>query len=99
MDLLLHSAGTIALGRFAGGAVDDFDRQYQINVRAPYSLTQMLLPLFVPGQGQIFFINSSAGLQARAGVGQHSREPTGAALRAWRGARRRRCLPNYGVRQ
>ena len=72
IDLLVHSAGVIALGQLKTAAVEDFDWQYRTNVRAPYVLTQALLPLLIPRQGQIVFVNSSAGLNARAGVGQYA---------------------------
>jgi NAD(P)-dependent dehydrogenase (short-subunit alcohol dehydrogenase family) len=52
--------------------VADFDGQYRTNVRAPYVLTQALLPMLRSRQGQIVFINSSVGLNARAGVGQYA---------------------------
>jgi len=50
LDVLIHSAGTIAMGALESAAVADFDRQYQINVRAPYLLTQRLLPLLRSGR-------------------------------------------------
>ena len=72
IDLLVHSAGVISLGRLESAPVEDFDWQYQTNVRAPYALTQALLPMLRSRQGQIVFINSSAGLNAGANVGQYS---------------------------
>jgi len=69
---LIHSAGIISIGSFDCAPVEDFDLQYKINVRAPYTLTQALLPMLRSCQGQIVFINSSAGLSARAGVGQYA---------------------------
>lgn len=72
IDLLVHSAGVISHGSVKAAAVEDFDRQYRTNVRAPYALTQALLPLFRPRGGQIVFVNSSAGLNARANVGQYA---------------------------
>lgn len=72
VDLLVHSAGVISIGQLKTAAVEDFDWQYRTNVRAPYALTQALLPLLIPRRGQIVFINSSAGLSARAGVGQYA---------------------------
>lgn len=72
VDLLIHSAGLIYLGPLESSPVEDFDRQYQINVRAPYALTQALLPMLRSCQGQIVFINSSAGLDAGPEVGQYS---------------------------
>lgn len=72
VDLLIHSAGVISLGEIKTASVEDFDWQYRVNVRAPYALTQALLPLLIPCQGQIVFINSSAGLSAKAGNGQYA---------------------------
>jgi NADP-dependent 3-hydroxy acid dehydrogenase YdfG len=72
LDLLIHSAGVIALGSLESRPVGDLDWQYGVNVRAPYSLTQALLPLLRPRRGQIVFMNSSVGLNARANVGQYA---------------------------
>ena len=70
VDVLVHSAGTISLGHVDTAAIDDLDRQYAANVRAPYLLTQALLPALRAGRGQIVFINSTVGLVARANVSQ-----------------------------
>ena len=60
--------------------VEEFDRQFQTNVRGPYSLTQALLPMLKSRHGQIVFLNSSAGIAGRAGAGQYA--ATKHALRA-----------------
>ena len=72
IDVLIHSAGIIVLGALASASAADFDRQYQVNVRAPFLLTQTLLPMLRPRRGQIVFINSSAGLNAAATNGQYA---------------------------
>jgi len=72
VDILIHSAGIISIGLFDHALVEDFDLQYKINVRAPYVLTKALLPVIKSSQGQIVFINSSVGLNARANVGQYA---------------------------
>jgi len=72
VDLLIHSAGIISLGEMKTAPVENLDLQYRTNVRAPYALTQALLPMLIPRQGQIVFINSSAGLTAKAGAGQYA---------------------------
>jgi len=72
VDILIHSAGFIALGRIEIASLQDFDRHYLTNVRAPYLLTQTLLPLLKVRRGQIVFINSSAGLNAKANTGQYA---------------------------
>jgi NADP-dependent 3-hydroxy acid dehydrogenase YdfG len=72
VDLLIHSAGVISFGPLESASVEDFDRQYKINVRAPYALTQALFPMLRSRRGQIVFINSSAGLNASANLGQYA---------------------------
>jgi NADP-dependent 3-hydroxy acid dehydrogenase YdfG len=72
IDILIHSAGVIFLGRMEHASIEHFDRQYRINVRAAYLLTQALLPMIKPSAGQVVFINSSAGLTAKANVGQYA---------------------------
>jgi NADP-dependent 3-hydroxy acid dehydrogenase YdfG len=73
VDVLVHSAGIIRQSLLSSASIKDFDLQYAINVRAPYILTQRLLPLLTRARGQVVFINSSAGLTAkRPDVGQYS---------------------------
>ena len=72
IDMLVHSAGIYRAGYLEQAPVADFDRQYWINVRAPFVLTQALLPMLRKRRGQVVFINSTAGLNASAGVGLYS---------------------------
>ena len=80
VDVLMHSAGAFEMARHAHAAIGDLDRQYDTNVRGPYLLTQALLPLLRANRGQVVFMNSTVGLEARAGVGQYA--ATQHALRA-----------------
>jgi len=80
LDVLVHSNGTIVRGDVADAALDEFDLQYAANVRAPYALTQALLPGLVRSQGQVVFVNSSAGLAPSANASQYG--ATMHALRA-----------------
>ncbi len=80
INMLIHSAGIISIGRLEFSSVADFDRQYKTNVRAPFLLTQALLPMLRFGKGQIVFINSSAGLKAGVNNGQYA--ATKSALKA-----------------
>ncbi|MGZ9083207.1 MAG: SDR family NAD(P)-dependent oxidoreductase, partial [Rhodoplanes sp.] len=68
LDILIHSAGLYNTGPVATTPVAALDRQWRINLRAPYLLTQELLPLIRPCQGQIVFVNSSVWDNARADV-------------------------------
>jgi len=73
VDLLIHCAGIILLGTLSEARVDDFDQQYRINVRSPWLLTQLLLPMLKSRSGQIVFMNSTVSLTPpRMGVGQYS---------------------------
>ena len=59
IDILVHSSGIIKLGTTETSPVTDFDSQYAANVRGPYILTQLLLPLLREASGQIVVVNSS----------------------------------------
>jgi NADP-dependent 3-hydroxy acid dehydrogenase YdfG len=73
VDILVHSAGAISMGRFEEAPMTDFDRQFRVNVRAPYLITQRLLPLMKARKGQIVFVNSSVGMaKARSNISQYS---------------------------
>lgn len=72
LDILVHSAGVHSTAKTEEASLAELDRLFQSNVRGPYALTQRLLPLLKAPRGQVVFINSSAGLAARAGVGQYS---------------------------
>ena len=59
LDILVHNAGILGLGPVAATPVAELDQHYRINVRAPYLLTQALLPMLRGRRGQIVFMNSS----------------------------------------
>lgn len=60
LDVLVHSAGIFWPKPFEETTPDDFDRQMDTNVRAPYFLTQLALPHLKP-TGCVIFISSIAG--------------------------------------
>jgi NAD(P)-dependent dehydrogenase (short-subunit alcohol dehydrogenase family) len=73
LDILVHCAGVIYQDPIEHARIADFDCQYAINVRAPYLLSQRLLPFLARARGQIVFINSSVGLAVkRPEVGQYA---------------------------
>lgn len=73
IDLLIHSAGTLVMKNYELTTGEDFDTQYFINVKAPFFLTQWLLPSIKRQKGQVVFINSSASQQkAKAGVAAYA---------------------------
>ena len=80
VDALVHCAGIHHLGPIAAAPLSELDDMYRVNVRAPYAITQLLLPQLRASRGQVVFVNSTLGLQARAHVGAYA--ATKHALRA-----------------
>ncbi|WP_207974711.1 SDR family NAD(P)-dependent oxidoreductase [Parafrankia sp. BMG5.11] len=80
VSILVHSAGVHRRDPLAHAPVAHLDEQFAVNVRAPYALTQTLLPDLIAAHGDVVFINSTQGLSAAAGVGQYA--ATKHALRA-----------------
>lgn len=72
IDVLVHCAAIIVMEPIATATAADFDRQFKTNVLGPFRLTQLLLPSLIAAQGQVVFINSSAGLDARANASQYA---------------------------
>lgn len=68
LDIVFANAGVASAGPIEETKVDDFDRLFAVNVRAPYFLVQQLLPIL--GSGSSIILNSS--LAARAAVGELS---------------------------
>lgn len=71
-DILVLCGGTIAHGTLERATLAEFDMQYRSNLRGNYALVQAFLPLLRQQKGQIVFINSSAGMRASGGSGQHA---------------------------
>lgn len=95
LDVLVHSAGVITLGKLESARIDDFDLQCHINVRAPFVLTQTLLPMLKRCQGQIVFINSSVGFTTGVNTGYYA--ATKHALKAMSDSLRDE-VNEYGIR-
>jgi 3-oxoacyl-[acyl-carrier protein] reductase len=68
LDVLVANAGASKASPIEDSKIEDFDRLFAINVRAPYFLFQQLLPVF-SDSASIIMISS---LAARAVVGQLS---------------------------
>jgi short-subunit dehydrogenase len=62
VDVLVHAAGSLTLGSVEDATARDLDEQWRVNLRAPFVLTKAFLPLLRRSQGQVVFVNSSAGL-------------------------------------
>jgi NADP-dependent 3-hydroxy acid dehydrogenase YdfG len=70
IDILVHSGGAYHRAEFAAATPEEFDRQYRVNLRAAFLLTQFFLPQLRSRQSDIVFINSTQGLSASATVSQ-----------------------------
>lgn len=95
VDVLVHAAGVLRLGNVETAAWDDLDDQYRVNLRAPYLLTKAFLPMLKESNGQVVFVNSTAGLLAGADNGAYAATKHG--LRSLAGSIRDH-VNQYGVR-
>lgn len=68
LDILVNNAGTSIAATIEEQTIEDFDRQFAVNVRGPYFLVQQLLPILGKG-GSVIFTTS---LAARSAVGNLS---------------------------
>ncbi|MDZ7800492.1 MAG: SDR family oxidoreductase [Trueperaceae bacterium] len=72
LDVLVHAAGVVGLGSVAELPVAALDEQYRLNVRAPFALTQALLPRLREARGLVVFVNSGAGQRAKPDWGGYA---------------------------
>lgn len=62
LDILINNAGEFLLKPFAETTLDEFDLLLQVNLRAPFALTQAALPALIASPaGTIINIASAAG--------------------------------------
>ena len=65
LDILIANAGVAKAATIEETTVEDFDRLFAVNVRAPFFLVQQLLPILGNGGGIVFL----SSLAAHAVVG------------------------------
>jgi NADP-dependent 3-hydroxy acid dehydrogenase YdfG len=80
IDVLVQNAAICVPSPVDRACLEDFDRHYRTNVRAPYALTRALLPMLKARHGHVVFINSSSGISAKPMFAQY--DSTKHALRA-----------------
>jgi len=68
LDILIANAGISGAYAIEDTKIEDFDRLFAVNVRAPYFLVQQLLPILGEGSSVVF----TSSLAARAAVGNLS---------------------------
>jgi NAD(P)-dependent dehydrogenase (short-subunit alcohol dehydrogenase family) len=67
IDILIHSAGIYVPRRFPETDLATLDRQWAINVRAAFALTQDALPELIRRRGKVIFVSSIDGHVGFAG--------------------------------
>lgn len=72
IDSVIFCHGNYVRARLEDSSVEDLDRLYAANVRGPFLLTKLLLPLLRRSRGQIVFINSTLGLKGSEHAGQYA---------------------------
>jgi NAD(P)-dependent dehydrogenase (short-subunit alcohol dehydrogenase family) len=65
LDILVANAGIATPATIEDQTVEEFDRMFAVNVRAPFFLVQQLLPLLHDGSSVVLM----SSLAARASVG------------------------------
>ena len=85
--VLVHSAGAYLQAPWATTSAAEWSRLDAVNLHAPMLLTAACLPRLRAAEGQVVFINSTAGLRAGAGTGayaagKHALRAAADALRA-----------------
>jgi NAD(P)-dependent dehydrogenase (short-subunit alcohol dehydrogenase family) len=68
IDILVNAAGIIDTGTIQNTALDDWDYMMNINVRAPFYLTQQALPYLIESKGNVVHVSSVTGIRAFPGV-------------------------------
>ena len=68
IDILVNAAGIIANGTIENTKMEDWDYMMDINLRAVFNLTQLVLPSLIERKGNIVNVSSVTGLRAFPGV-------------------------------
>lgn len=95
VDILVHCAGAYHAGTVEETPVEELDRLYRVNLRAPYLLTRAFLPMLKQAKGQIVFMNSSAASKGTANLSQYASSKS--ALRTLADSLRQE-VNRYGIR-
>lgn len=68
IDVVVNAAGIIATGTIENTTMEDWDRLFRINVRAPFCLIQRAMPHLVERKGNVVNVSSVNGLRSFPGV-------------------------------
>lgn len=67
LDSVVHAAGVVGLGDVAELGADSWRDQLTVNLLAPAELTRLTIPAVRAARGTHVYVNSGAGLRAKAG--------------------------------
>lgn len=62
VDILINNAGVLVNKKFEKQSFQDFDKQYNLNIKAPFALIQLMLPYFNK-KAHVINISSMGGVQ------------------------------------
>lgn len=68
IDVLVNAAGIIANGTVENTSLRDWDYMMNLNVRAPFYLTQKAMPHLIDRRGNVVSVSSVCGLRAFPGI-------------------------------
>lgn len=68
LDVLVNNAGVLEVGSIENTNLDQFDRVFNVNVRAVYQLTMLAVPHLIRSKGSIVNVSSVNGMRSFAGV-------------------------------
>jgi NAD(P)-dependent dehydrogenase (short-subunit alcohol dehydrogenase family) len=68
IDILVHAAGIIATGTIETTTLEQWDVMMNINLRAIFHLTQLVLPSLIARKGNMVSVSSITGLRSFPGV-------------------------------
>ena len=60
VDILIHSAAEIKINPIITSPIEDYHSTLNLNLKAPFLITKLLLPKLKENKGQIVFINTTA---------------------------------------
>ncbi len=70
LDILVQNAAMHIASPIAQASLADLDKHHRVNVRAPCALVRSLLPQLEVNKGQVVFVNSISGINAKATTNQ-----------------------------
>lgn len=68
LDVLVNSAGIIAVGSIENTSMEQYDRVMNTNMRSIYHITMLAVPYLIQTEGNVVNVSSVNGIRSFAGV-------------------------------